>query len=161
RDLACDLTGKVTAHPIGDAIQSLLRHHEEAVLVDVALHADVALACDLDAHRWRTVDASKARCDGSKTSLVPTHRAAPLPRSSSRGPAPPAPLAPNPGPAAGLCAAPGSRLGRAAPRGFSIADRALRGGGLDYGDKVFLPLPADGAASPAASPGARRWLFTS
>src|SRR5262249_41757460 len=66
-DLAGNLASEVPAHAIGDAVEPLLRHQEEAVLVDVAFHADVALACDLDAHRWRTVDASKARKDGSKT----------------------------------------------------------------------------------------------
>ena len=46
-------------------------------------------------------------------------------------------------------------------RGFSIADRDLKRAGLDYWDKVFLALHADWDAYLAASPGARRWLFTS
>jgi hypothetical protein len=50
RDLAGDLPGEVASHAVGHAVEPLLRHHEEAVLVDVALHADVTLACDFDAH---------------------------------------------------------------------------------------------------------------
>jgi len=54
------LNGQVTSESVevsrknsaSSSMAILLRHHEEAVLVDVALHADVALACDLDAHAW-------------------------------------------------------------------------------------------------------------
>lgn len=70
-------------------------------------------------------------------------------------------IPPNTGNVARLCAVSGCRLELVEPLGFSIADRDLRRAGLDYWDKVFLALHADWDAYLAASPGARRWLFTS
>ena len=70
-------------------------------------------------------------------------------------------IPPNTGNVARLCAVTGCRLELVEPLGFSIDDRHLRRAGLDYWDKVFLALHADWDAYLAASPGARRWLFTS
>ena len=70
-------------------------------------------------------------------------------------------IPPNTGNVARLCAVTGCRLELVEPLGFSIADRDLRRAGLDYWDKVFLALHRDWDAYLAASPGARRWLFTS
>jgi len=70
-------------------------------------------------------------------------------------------IPPNTGNVARLCAVTGCRLELVEPLGFSIADRDLKRAGLDYWDKVFLALHADWDAYLTASPGARRWLFTS
>jgi tRNA (cytidine/uridine-2'-O-)-methyltransferase len=69
-------------------------------------------------------------------------------------------IPPNTGNVARLCAVTGCRLELVEPLGFSIADRDLKRAGLDYWDKVFLALHPDWEAYLAASPGARRWLFT-
>jgi len=70
-------------------------------------------------------------------------------------------IPPNTGNVARLCAVTGCRLELVEPLGFSIADRDLRRAGLDYWDKVFVALHADWDHYLSASPGARRWLFTS
>jgi tRNA (cytidine/uridine-2'-O-)-methyltransferase len=70
-------------------------------------------------------------------------------------------IPPNTGNVARLCAVTGCQLELVEPLGFSIADRDLKRAGLDYWDKVFLALHGDWEAYLAASPGARRWLFTS
>src|SRR5689334_25311443 len=69
-------------------------------------------------------------------------------------------IPPNTGNVARLCAVTGCRLILVEPLGFSIADKQLKRAGLDYWDKVFLKLYPSWAAYVAATPGARRWLFS-
>ena len=69
-------------------------------------------------------------------------------------------IPPNTGNVARLCAVTGCKLELVEPLGFSIADKELKRAGLDYWDKVFLKLHPSYEAYLAASPGARRFLFT-
>ena len=69
-------------------------------------------------------------------------------------------IPPNTGNVARLCAVTGCKLVLVAPLGFSIEDKELKRAGLDYWDQVFLKLHANWAAYLAATPGARRFLFT-
>jgi len=69
-------------------------------------------------------------------------------------------IPPNTGNVARLCAVTGCRLALVEPLGFSISDKELKRAGLDYWDKVFLKLHPSWDAYVAATPGARRWLFT-
>ncbi|MBX7100713.1 MAG: tRNA (cytidine(34)-2'-O)-methyltransferase [Myxococcaceae bacterium] len=69
-------------------------------------------------------------------------------------------IPPNTGNIARLCAVTGCKLVLVEPLGFSIADKELKRAGLDYWDQVFLKLHPSWEAYLAASPGARRWLFT-
>jgi tRNA (cytidine/uridine-2'-O-)-methyltransferase len=70
-------------------------------------------------------------------------------------------IPPNTGNVARLCAVTGCRLVLVEPLGFSISDKELKRAGLDYWDKVFLKLYKSWADYVAATPGARRWLFSS
>jgi tRNA (cytidine/uridine-2'-O-)-methyltransferase len=70
-------------------------------------------------------------------------------------------IPPNTGNVARLCAVTGCRLVLVEPLGFSIGDKELKRAGLDYWDKVFLKLYPSWPAYVAATPGARRWLFSS
>lgn len=45
---AGDIPAPVAAHPVGDRPKSDLRHHEHAVLVELARQADIAHACRLE-----------------------------------------------------------------------------------------------------------------
>jgi len=69
-------------------------------------------------------------------------------------------IPPNTGNVARLCAVTGCKLVLVEPLGFSIADKELKRAGLDYWDKVFLKLYPSWDAYVAATPEARRWLFT-
>jgi tRNA (cytidine/uridine-2'-O-)-methyltransferase len=69
-------------------------------------------------------------------------------------------IPPNTGNVARLCACTGCKLMLVEPLGFSITDKELKRAGLDYWDKVFLKLFPSWGAYVAATPGARRWLFT-
>jgi tRNA (cytidine/uridine-2'-O-)-methyltransferase len=69
-------------------------------------------------------------------------------------------IPPNTGNVARLCAVTGCKLELVEPLGFSIADKELKRAGLDYWDKVFLKLHPTYEAYLAATPGARRFLFS-
>jgi tRNA (cytidine/uridine-2'-O-)-methyltransferase len=69
-------------------------------------------------------------------------------------------IPPNTGNVARLCACTGYRLVLVEPLGFSIADKELKRAGLDYWDKVFLKLYSSWDTYVAATPEAKRWLFT-
>jgi tRNA (cytidine/uridine-2'-O-)-methyltransferase len=69
-------------------------------------------------------------------------------------------IPPNTGNVARLCACTGTKLALVEPLGFSIADKELKRAGLDYWDKVFLKLHGGLAEYLAATPKARRFLFT-
>jgi tRNA (cytidine/uridine-2'-O-)-methyltransferase len=69
-------------------------------------------------------------------------------------------IPPNTGNVARLCAVTGARLHLVGPLGFSIATKDLRRAGLDYWDKVFQMLHPCLDDYLAATPGARRHLFS-
>jgi len=69
-------------------------------------------------------------------------------------------IPPNTGNVARLCACTGCKLVLVEPLGFSIGDKELKRAGLDYWDKVFLKLYPSWGDYLAATPGARRWLFS-
>jgi tRNA (cytidine/uridine-2'-O-)-methyltransferase len=69
-------------------------------------------------------------------------------------------IPPNTGNVARLCACTGCKLVLVEPLGFSISDRELKRAGLDYWDKVFLKLYPSWDEYVAATPQARRFLFT-
>jgi tRNA (cytidine/uridine-2'-O-)-methyltransferase len=58
------------------------------------------------------------------------------------------------------CVSLGCRLHLIRPLGFSLSEKALRRAGLDYWPRLLLSMHDDWASYQAATPGARRWLFT-
>src|SRR3954466_6931490 len=70
-------------------------------------------------------------------------------------------IAPNTGNIGRLCVATGTELHLVRPLGFVLSDRQLKRSGMDYWERLRLPVHDDDEAFFRAIAGARVWLFSS
>ena len=70
-------------------------------------------------------------------------------------------IAPNTGNIARLCVATGTSLHLVRPLGFILGDKQLRRSAMDYWPRLRLTLHDNNDAFMNATPGLRRWLFSS